>query len=300
MDNIRERYSINASGLPEIVPVRQIAPPSLTTKFTPVIKQDVALPFTQDNKVLIRDSVPVWDHEHESPDDANDIAGIVIYELTPDRFSIIYCHTSKLEGFLREDNKDGTQYDICDYYDVPAFNILENLANYVGNMIATADQMLVDGPHMPHEKARGIIGIMEKLSHCSSKDFTIDIYVPDQTCALTGELYLRPGTANTHYNGFNNPDYDEEHHASKAFIQYLREQIITELPKNGLKASYDRYAAMVRQYGNGDKNNMVESNSAAIPPRQTARPLPDAGKILPPQRRAMRPWIPHASMLTYD
>lgn len=281
MGDISERYSINAQGLPQIKPVRNFPEPEPATIFENISAPHI--PFSSNKGVVIRESFPFWDSEDK---ENRDVAGIIVFELKPDNWSIIFCHTARLNGFEWEldKNQNPTSIGISDYYEIPAISLQNNLQNYVTKIIDICDQMLLKTPDMPAKKAKAMIELMEHLTNCSSKDFTVDIYMPKGTCDLTGEMYLRPGGRD--YAAFNNPSQDIEFSPTRAFKQYLRTEREVELPKHGLTSAFDRYTNLIKQYGGGKKLAKSES----LPPREAHRLIISAAAPVP-TRPAMRPWI---------
>ena len=229
-----DRCFIREDGLRSIRPVRDF--PALDVisdnSLTPALFTH-DLPFQPDDNTLfcIRDSIPVFETA-----DSNVVSGLLIYDIRPDNWTLIFCHTSKLNGYETFEGDDGQKYGLCDFYDLPLELILPRLSDYVQAIQAKCDQQLLTMDEN-HPTFQALVNTVAAMDECASHDFTFDIYVPPQVCDLTGERYFRPG----HSYGmlFDNPMLDADYETSFEFCEFLYKAVKFELPDHELETAYD-------------------------------------------------------------
>ena len=204
------------------------------------------LPFQGNNSPLfnIQNGLPVF----ESADpDSNAIKGIVLYDIRPDNWTFIYCHTAKLMGYDRD---YGTEFDA-----IPFAVLYQNIELYTDNILKSCDNALQemdrDDPAVTE-----LLQTMYDMDERSPKDFTVDIYIPPSTCDLTGERYIRPGGLFQH--AFNNPVYDIDFTPSNDLKHYLNDAIEIGLPQQGLKTLLSIEEKAIADFG----GTYIEEDSA--------------------------------------
>lgn len=201
------------------------------------LNPDHNFPFRNDEESVfaIRNSIPVW-----ADAESNIISGIIVYDIRPEAWTLIYCHTAPLYTY----NKD---YG-CDFYDIP-FEIISNMTPAIKEqIILSIDAALQKDPDMHEDIAALMIEIAEDVGQADTKDFSVDIYIPPVISPYTGERYFRPG--NEYGMIFDNPLNDVDYTPQKKFMSFLHHAVTQEMPKHGLKTQYDLHIEMIKKFGN--------------------------------------------------
>lgn len=193
------------------------------------------IPFSTSEDDAFSFSGCIADKEDQS---STTVSGIILYHITPTRWNLIYCHTSKLIGYDRDLG--------CDFYDEPYAVITSGLDSFVDAIIKDMDQHLMDHPDLDPAVAHAMVNTMYDLDECGAKDFTVDIYIPPHICDLTGERYIRP--SGEYMKVFDNPAMDIDFVPNKKVIAALRNAIVDDLPTHDLKTSYDYYNSLIEKY----------------------------------------------------
>jgi hypothetical protein len=189
MANSKDHFR-RPDGITEIVPVypENIRRPH-STKHEMVLGHD--LPFSEVNdksKFCIRDSIAITD-----PHEQDIIEGIIVFEIRPESWTLIYVPTEKLRGFYYPEDVDRTELDEFDYLNVPLERIYTGFKDHILAIMQACVDYMNENPDLSADAVGSIEETIQDLNRSTTKDFTVDIYIPPRICDLTGEIYLRPG-----------------------------------------------------------------------------------------------------------